>query len=125
VKITWFDRKRSLKELRKAVHKLAEEHPEIEAVILFGSLATGEAVPGSDADLLLVLDRSDQHFLSRIPRYVPSRCKIDVDVFPYTEDEIEKMLAAGNPFIKEALEHGVELFKRKSLNIKGTERRAR
>lgn len=94
------------------MRKLAEEHPEIEAVILFGSLATGEAVPGSDADLLVVLGHSDQPFLSRIPRYVPSRCGIDVDVFPYTKDEIDKMLATGNPFLKDALEHGIELFKR-------------
>jgi len=35
-----------------------------------------------------------------------------VDVFPYTREEIGKMLAEGNPLVKEALEHGLMLFRR-------------
>ncbi len=112
VRITWFDRERTLDALRSAVRELASSHPEIEAVILFGSLARGEAVPGSDADLLIILSGSDLPFLERIPRYVPSSCGLDVDVFPYTVREVHRMLREGNRFIKRALEEGIELYRR-------------
>jgi predicted nucleotidyltransferase len=48
--------------LTKAVLKLAKRHPEILEIWLFGSLARGQAVPGSDADVLLILKESDLPF---------------------------------------------------------------
>jgi predicted nucleotidyltransferase len=112
VRITWFDREKALAALRDAVRRLVDARPEIEEVILFGSLATGQSVPGSDADLLVILRSSEEPFPERIPRYIPSGCGIDVDVFPYTLEEIGKMQAGGNPLVKEALEHGLVLFRR-------------
>ena len=88
---------------------MVARHPEVERVLLFGSLARGEAVPGSDADLLLILSSAGQPFLERIPRYLPTGLPLGVDVFPYTGDEIERMRAAGNPFIVRALQEGIDL----------------
>ena len=82
----------------------------IERVLLLGSLASGRAGPGSDADLLTILSRSDRSFLSRIPHYIPQGCGIAVDVFPYTYAEIEAMQAAGNLLLKRALAEGIEIF---------------
>ncbi|MFO8240414.1 MAG: nucleotidyltransferase domain-containing protein [Dissulfuribacterales bacterium] len=84
-------------------------HPEIERVLLFGSLARGEAAPGSDADLLLVLSSAADPFLNRIPKYIPMGLPIGVDVFPYTQEEISRMLADGNLFLRRALDEGVAL----------------
>jgi len=109
VSVTWFDRSAALEALRRQVQVLARERPEIERVLLFGSLATGSAVPGSDADLLIVLRCADRPFLDRIPHYTPDGCPIGVDVFPYTQDEIERMLASGNALLRRALREGVEL----------------
>jgi predicted nucleotidyltransferase len=109
VSVTWLDRAAVLKALRREVQALARVRPEIERVLLFGSLATGSAVPGSDADLLIVLRRADRPFLERIPHYTPENCPIGVDVFPYTRDEIERMLASGNSFLRAALDEGVAL----------------
>jgi hypothetical protein len=95
--------------LGHAVKDLARRRPEIERVLLFGSLATGRAVPGSDADLLIILKSSDRPFLDRIPVYTPEGCRIGIDVFPYTGAEVQRMLAAGNWFLKRALAEGVEL----------------
>jgi len=110
VKITYLDRALVLEQLKQAVIALARLRPEIERVILFGSLATGRAVPGSDADLLVLLSHSDRPFLARIPLYIPERCRIGVDVFPYTQTEIQEMQTVGNPFIRRALAEGVEIF---------------
>jgi uncharacterized protein len=110
VKIIYLDREVVRENLKQAVTAMAHRRPEIERVLLFGSLATGRAVPGSDADLLMILTHSDLPFLSRIPRYIPEGCGIAVDVFPYTNAEIEAMQAAGNPFLKRALAEGIEIF---------------
>jgi predicted nucleotidyltransferase len=56
----------------------------VKRVILFGSLVRGEAVLGSDVDLIVVLSGSDLPYLQRIPQYMPSYFPVGVDVFPYT-----------------------------------------
>lgn len=80
--------------------------------MVFGSFARGDAVPSSDVDLLLVLDRSELSFLDRIPICMPSRFRVGVDGFPYTRGELEDMLAEGNSFVASALEEGMELYRR-------------
>jgi predicted nucleotidyltransferase len=98
-----------LEELRTAARRMRTSHPEIEQVLLFGSLARDHAVPGSDADLLLILSSSDVPLLERIPRYMPAGLSVGVDVFPYTRAEIASMQAAGNLFIQQALAEAVAL----------------
>jgi predicted nucleotidyltransferase len=111
VKVIYLDREEVRKNVKRAVAALACRRPEIERVLLFGSLASGRAVPGSDADLLMILSRSDRSFLSRIPHYIPQGCGIAVDVFPYTYAELEAVLTAGNPFLNRALAEGIEIFR--------------
>ena len=79
-------------------------------VLLFGSFVRDECVPGSDIDLLLILSTSEETFMERIPRFLPSRFPVGMDVFPYREEELEKMKEEGNFFIRRALEEGVEVF---------------
>lgn len=94
-------------------------HSEIEEVILFGALARGDAVPGSDADLLMVLSDSSLPFLARMPAYIPASCGIGVDVFPYTRLELTRMLADKNPLVREALAMGIVLFRREGCPERG------
>ena len=98
--------------LEQHVRELATCYPEIEEIVLFGSLARGTPVPGSDADLLIVLGESDRRFLDRIPAFLPSRFPVGVDVFPYTRAEVERMLREGNAFVRDALRDGEVLFRR-------------
>lgn len=89
---------------------MVEEYLEIEQAIVFGSLARGDAVPGSDVDLLLILQASELPFLERSVRYRPAGVGIGVDVFAYTREELDAMLEAGNSFVAQALREGVVLF---------------
>ena len=98
--------------LEQAVERLTRTHPEIEEVWLFGSLARGDAVPGSDADLLIILSDSLLLFLERSVFYQPESCGVGIDVLAYTRKEINKMKAEGNPFVESALAEGVCLFRR-------------
>ena len=109
VKVFWLDRPHLLKRLRSAAQTLSERHPEIELIVLFGSLARGDAVPGSDADLLIVVSHSTEAFLQRAVRYRPAGVGVGVDVVAYTREELAGLLEAGNAFVQQALREGVVL----------------
>ena len=53
VKVFWLDRERLLQALEEKAAELLATFPEVLAVVLFGSLARGEARPRSDVDLLV------------------------------------------------------------------------
>jgi len=109
VKISYFDKEAVWNSLRRFTGQLKKKHPEIERIILFGSLVRDDCVPGSDVDLLIVLSKSDKPFLERITEYMPSKFPVGVDVFPYTRQELKTMIEEGNFFIKAALEQGRSL----------------
>ena len=109
VRVFWLDRPEILRHLKEAAVILQQSHPEIERIILFGSLARGDAVPGSDADLLLVLKDSDRAFLERAGVYRIENIGVGVDVFAYTRRELEEMLGSGNAFVAQVLREGVVL----------------
>jgi predicted nucleotidyltransferase len=90
--------------------RLHQSHPEIERILLFGSLARGDAVPGSDADLLLQLRESDRPFLERGEIYQVGDVGVGVEVVAYTRAELAAMRARGNSFVAQALREGVVLW---------------
>ncbi len=112
VSVTYFDREGVRRALVEYVDMLAARHPELEEVVLFGSLASGTPVPGSDVDLLLILGHSDRPFRERIPLFLPAKFPVGVDVFPYTRAEVERMRQDVNPLIARALREGLTIFRR-------------
>lgn len=77
----------------------------VEQVVLFGSMAEGRAIPGSDVDLLLILDESHKPSPERIEEWLSQiHLGFPIDVFPYTRAELN------TPFIQEVLRRGVVLF---------------
>lgn len=96
--------------LKKAVQHLAKRHPDIEEVWLFGSLARGDAVPGSDADLLIVLKESALPFLARSVHYQPDFCGVGVDALVYTRAELAAMQAEDHPFLRQIQSEQVSLY---------------
>lgn len=102
--------------LKKATKRLADKYPEVEAVWLFGSLARGDAIPGSDADLFVLLTHTDHPFLDRSVRYQPAFCGIGVDVFAYTREEVTSMLSEGNPLLRQVRAERRCLFRRAGVS---------
>lgn len=97
VRVFWLDREKALRRVREAASRLLRERPEVLGVYLFGSLAEGRAVPGSDADLLILLRRSERRFLDRPLEYLPAfdEVGLPVDLFCYTPEEAERVPLAG------------------------------
>ncbi len=98
--------------LRKTVKKSKQNFPEVKKVLLFGSRARDDWGLRSDADVLVILKESEHHrFFDRIPRYMNlfSELLIPIDIFPYTEEELDRMLKMGNELILRALKEGILL----------------
>lgn len=87
--------------------------PEVQAIVLFGSLAEGRLSVGSDVDVLVVLAASELPFLERRARYAPAEFPVPVDVFAYTLTEIGR----GQPLSEHALATGRLLWCRTSFRV--------
>jgi predicted nucleotidyltransferase len=95
-----------LDELRR---RIAPHVRRARKVIVFGSVARGEADAGSDLDLIIVADTT-RPFLERFKDFAGL---YDVwprlDLLVYTPEELERMAAEDNPLIRQALAEGVVL----------------
>jgi len=107
VRVFWLDYDLIWERLQDRLGILAS-HPEIRKVILFGSFPEKRAVPGSDLDLLIIIDPTDIPIMKRIEHYQPvfENIGIGVDIFPLTEEELYM------PIAQIALSDGVLVFKR-------------
>lgn len=82
------------------------------AVGLFGSLARGQALPSSDADVLIILQAHPQpRWFDRIPEYAEafSDTSLPVEPFVYTQDELKRMLAQRVGFAQTILREVIPL----------------
>ncbi|MDR7420331.1 MAG: nucleotidyltransferase domain-containing protein [Armatimonadota bacterium] len=97
VEVFWLNSAEVVRRLREAAGRLLAEHPDVVSVHLFGSLAEGRGVPGSDADILIVLARSDERWIDRPLRFMPyfEAVGLPVDVLCYTLDEARTTPLAG------------------------------
>ncbi|MDQ7794936.1 MAG: nucleotidyltransferase domain-containing protein [bacterium] len=112
------DRAGALDRLRSWASGLAED-PNVLAVILFGSLARGDATAMSDADVLVLLEESCLTFTDRLVRYKPTRLGIGVEVFPYTLAEARRAAGEGWGMVRPALAEGITLFSRDHRGLAG------
>ncbi|MDR7551174.1 MAG: nucleotidyltransferase domain-containing protein [Armatimonadota bacterium] len=109
MKVFWLDTDEALARLKAAAGRLLAEQRDVAAVYLFGSLSEGRAVPGSDADLLILLEQSRRRVLDRaeeFSRYF-SGIGMPVELFCYTRDE-----AARTGLARAAIARGILLAER-------------
>ena len=89
-------------------------HPE--RIILFGSLARGNANEDSDIDLLVVVDegfqeRSRWRELQKIRKLLVS-FPMPKDILLYSRDEVARWQHSANHIITHALQEGIPLYER-------------
>jgi len=124
VRIAFLDKERAIAELAARARALLEKDERVIAIGLFGSLARGDALPGSDADLLIILKTHPQtRWFDRISEYMAAfrGTALPVEPFPYTVDEL--LRSASQPgLIRTALQDlvflaGVENIAEDNLKI--------
>lgn len=103
VTVFWLETDEAVRRLTRSAQELVDQRPEVDAVYLFGSLADGRAVPGSDADVLVLLEQSEERWLDRPLTYGPHLevPGLPVELFCYTREE-----AGQNPLARRAMERG-------------------
>ena len=103
MRIAWLDRDRAIAEVRDAAQRLVARDARVLAVGLFGSLARGQALPSSDADVLIVLREHPQpRWFDRIAEYAEAftATSLPVEPFAYTQDELNRMRVTRVGFLR-------------------------
>jgi hypothetical protein len=111
VRVFRLDRDRVLAELRQRAEALLRARHEVLEVRLFGSLARGDAGPGRDADLFIVLRDEAAPAMPRSPELARAFTGVGVgcDVVAYTESERALLAARHDRFARAVLDEGLVL----------------
>lgn len=112
MRTAFLDRERAIAELVDAARRLLARDDRVLAVGLFGSLARRQALPSSDADVLIVLKEHPQsRWFDRIAEYADAftGTSLPVEPFAYTCAELARMLAAQSGFLRTILREVIPL----------------
>ncbi|WP_405061682.1 nucleotidyltransferase domain-containing protein [Kribbella sp. NBC_01505] len=93
--------------LREAIIEVTDD--DVQAVLLFGSIARGEGTPDSDIDLAVIAppDWDNRVELEdNVRRHLGNNC----DVLVLTEADFHRLAASGEPVVGDILRDGVALF---------------
>ncbi len=97
------------REALKAFTERLVEHFAPEQVILFGSQVRGEARWDSDADILVVMPFEGSSFERRLEMLEVANPAFPVDLLLCRPEAARQRYGWGDPFIREALDHGEQL----------------
>lgn len=108
VKVFWLNQEELVKEIEKLALTVGQSDENVLQIVLFGSLAERKAVPGSDADILVLIKEDERGFMERVGVW-REKFSLDfpIEVFPYTEKELDC------PMVLEAMKSGTILFQRR------------
>jgi len=98
--------------LEEFLRLIAPVRGRIARIILFGSRARGQALPGSDYDILLVVDRRDPGLRKSIfSAVVEVELKFGAVISPkiYAQDDFARLLTIPTPFLKHVQQEGIDL----------------
>jgi predicted nucleotidyltransferase len=103
------DREAVLTGLGRYAREQLGARPELERVVLIGSLARGDWSARSDADLVLLVDAAEAPGPFRSPGYAPAASPgVPVDLFVYTPEE----RSSWSPRFRREVERGIVLYER-------------
>lgn len=111
VRVFRLDRAGTIEHLRARAREVLDRRSDVVAVWLFGSLARGNAVPGSDADLYVIVRDAAANPLDRsvdLARQL-SGLGIGCDVIVHTEAEHRDLTASGDAFVRVIAREGIHL----------------
>jgi predicted nucleotidyltransferase len=117
VRVFRFDQPGVTFRLRQRASAVLARRLDVVEIRLFGSLARGDAQPGSDADLFVIVRDGAQPFLERLAELAREFDSLGVgcDVIAFTESEARALRARGDAFSRAVFREGVSLAARADL----------
>jgi predicted nucleotidyltransferase len=114
VRVFRLDRPKAIVRLRERARDVLARRPDVLEVRLFGSLARGDARPGSDADLFVVLGDGAGPFLDRLPGLAREFGGVGIgcDVVAFTLSESRALRDRGDCFARAVFDEGLCLARR-------------
>jgi predicted nucleotidyltransferase len=108
------DRDGTIARLRDRARALLKSRPDVLEVRLFGSLARGNATPGSDADLFITVRDGAGPLLERIPSLARHFAGVGIgcDVIVHTESERDALVRRHDAFARAVIGEGLLLAQR-------------
>ena len=100
--VVFLDRDRVIQDLRVAAAEAKRAHPEILKVFLFGSLVDGTWTADSDADLMVVVDKTFDDFFASCPYQIYTK-SISTDSLVYSAEEFARLAADSESFVGQNL----------------------
>jgi len=97
--------------LKKISERLKEEY-HAGRVILYGSYARGEETEDSDVDLFVIAPTNERFFdrMASVLRLIRDLKEgLPIEPIVLTEQEVERRINIGDPFIQEITEEGIYL----------------
>ncbi len=95
--------------IQKIVGQIAAQfHPQ--KVILFGSLAEGNATAESDADLLVIMETKERTLRQAADIAAAIEHPFPIDILVRTPQQVKERLAWGDSFLRQILERGLVLY---------------
>ena len=89
--LKWPDAQMVDQAVRRWAKKIAQQRQDVVRIGYFGSYARGDWGVGSDLDLAIVVERSDQPFEKRAAKLDMIELPVPADVLIYTEDEWQSL----------------------------------
>ncbi len=108
--LVWPDRETVDRAIRRWARLAGEAHPEVRRIGYFGSYARGDWGVGSDADLIVIVDRADDPFEQRSVHWDLTGLPAPAEVLVYTDGEWEKI--AATRFGRTVRREGVWVYER-------------
>lgn len=107
----WPDRQSVDQAVRRWAEEVVRRRQDIARVGYFGSYARGDWGVGSDLDLLLVVERSEQSFERRSLEWDTTSLPVPTDLLVYTKEEWE-VLAREGRFYRTLMREAVWVYRR-------------
>jgi len=116
VQVFWLNKILLEEKIFSAVKELTINCPEIQRVILFGSVAKSRETVASDVDILIEVEESKERFIDRPLPFKDFFKEVDLslDLFVYTQEEIERR---NIPLVNTVLREGKVLFDRRNQKV--------